>query len=85
MAIQVKTQTVGGCAVRHNDTVTIAQDFVTASVGIKTGYRVTLHSKPKYLFLVDARSVDEAQMAVVACFRQEGIEIKSTGATIQKF
>lgn len=71
-------------AFREGDTVRISDNFVEAMAGIKRGYRVHLHSLPKYVFEVSADSGDEAiKLCVVLC-RKERQVLSTDAATFQR-
>lgn len=75
-------------ATREGNTINIANNLVDALVSPKSGYSVVLHDKPQYTFMVSsdcADTIDSAHNLVVAIARREGLKLKVTGATIQRF
>lgn len=66
------------------NTITVAEDFVAAAT-LQQGYEVRLHGLPEYTFRVQADSCDQAHSLSLSIVAGEGIVLKLTGATIQRF
>ena len=62
----------------------VSRDFIRAITGTLAGkqYRVSLHALPRFVFHVEADSIDAAQSIVVAVVRKERA-LASTSATVQ--
>ena len=69
-------------AVRHGNEIHIGS-FSDAAVGLQRGYRVQLHDLPKFSFIVDAPTGEDAVRIAFRCAQQEG-RAKSDAATFQR-
>ncbi len=65
-------------------TIRISANLVEALSGLASGYRVSLHQLPGYVFEVAAGNVDDAQRIAHAVAVKHGKAV-SNAATIQRF
>jgi hypothetical protein len=65
-------------------TIRVSANIAEALSGIASGYRVSLHQLPGYVFEVAANSVDDAQRIAHAIAVKHGKAV-SNAATIERF
>jgi hypothetical protein len=69
-------------AIREQNEVRVSAELVRALAGFDGGYSVTLHAQPRYLFIVDAPTVDRAHEIALGVAAREGLPLSGRGATV---